>query len=163
MTPRKLLPALLLALVVLPATAQAQGRTLEALVQLHETQYGLHIAPERIDANVGDTIRMEVANLGQARHNLVVCATPGEETCASDRLAFTPNLASNATHVLTVTPPEPGTYAYYCDLPGHREGGMKGELVVQGEAKNETPLPALPLAALAALAAVLVLRRRESA
>ena len=26
---------------------------------------------------------------------------------------------------------EPGTYEYYCPVPGHTEGGMKGELVVE--------------------------------
>lgn len=163
MNPRTLLAPLLLALVALSGPAQAQeGRTLEALVQLHETQYGLHIAPERIDANVGDTVRVEVLNLGQARHNLVVCATPGAQTCATDRMAFTPNLASNETHRLTLAPTAPGTYAYYCDLPGHREGGMKGELVVQGSAANKTPAPALPLLLGAALVALVVLRRRSA-
>lgn len=30
-----------------------------------------------------------------------------------------------------VTPAAPGTYEFYCSIPGHREAGMKGTLVVQ--------------------------------
>ena len=26
---------------------------------------------------------------------------------------------------------KPGTYTYYCTLPGHREGGMEGKLTVK--------------------------------
>jgi uncharacterized cupredoxin-like copper-binding protein len=31
--------------------------------------------------------------------------------------------------MLTVTL-KPGTYTYYCSVPGHRSGGMQGKLVV---------------------------------
>lgn len=157
---RTLLPALLL-LGALPGTALAEEhRTIAVQAQLHELPFGFHIAPERIDASVGDTLTVEVINLGKTRHDLVFCAKPGPAPC-TERLAATPNaLATNETANLTVKPTQPGSYIYYCTLPGHLEGGMKGEMIVAGEAtQKETPGPAPLLVALAALGAALVLRR----
>ena len=31
---------------------------------------------------------------------------------------------------VTFTPTDPGTYEFYCTIPGHREAGMVGSLVV---------------------------------
>ena len=52
---------------------------------------------------------------------------------ASGATAWTPRARSStraSTSTATATL-EAGTYEYYCPVPGHTEGGMKGELTVE--------------------------------
>ena len=44
------------------------------------------------------------------------------------------------------TADQPGTFAYYCAIPGHRQAGMEGTLIVgaEGEAQASADLPDLP-------------------
>lgn len=158
---RTLLALTLLALL-LPsaATGQEGSRTIAVQAQLHDTALGPHMVPERIDARVGDTLVVEVVNQGTTKHNVVFCAEPKESATCAERLAFTPLMDPGAVRNLTFTVTEPGTFEYYCDVPGHRQGGMRGELLVQGEAKKETPLPGLALALLALAGLALATRRR---
>jgi uncharacterized cupredoxin-like copper-binding protein len=37
----------------------------------------------------------------------------------------------NATNQVTFTPTRPGTYEFYCTVPGHKEAGMVGTMVVE--------------------------------
>lgn len=39
--------------------------------------------------------------------------------------------SANSTSTQTITPMENGTYEFYCSLPGHKENGMKGTLIVK--------------------------------
>ena len=48
----------------------------------------------------------------------------GEELAGSD--VVTDGETTEASAEL-----EPGEYAYYCAVPGHREGGMEGTLTVE--------------------------------
>jgi plastocyanin len=49
-------------------------------------------------------------------------------TASGSVLGSTPTF-KGGTKMLTVTL-KPGTYTYYCSVPGHRQGGMQGKLVV---------------------------------
>jgi len=79
-------------------------------------------------------------------HNMAYSSTrlqvqPGEHTITLDNADFVPHtftidaLGINLTvpargeDQLTIILP-PGTYTFYCDIPGHPEAGMVGELVV---------------------------------
>lgn len=169
MTTRTLLAALLLLGATLPwhAVQAQEGRTIAIQAQLHETSFGLHLVPERMDARVGDTLVVEVVNQGSARHDVVFCGDPpgGSGTC-NDKWAASPILDGGQSANVTIKVTKAGTFEYFCDLPGHKQGGMKGELVVQeapGGSKKATPGPAPILALLAvAAAALLVLPRRRS-
>lgn len=157
MTLRLLLAATLLLLPTALAAEQQHA------VYLHEYTGGLHIVPEEIRANVGDTLRFDVLNQGTAPHNLIVCGdgTKPQEAC-TDRWGFTPMLEANQSAPLTFTIEKAGTFDYYCSIPGHKGGGMKGLLIVSGGDESSS-IPALPVAGVLALLATLALVGRRRA
>ncbi|HEX7167187.1 MAG TPA: multicopper oxidase domain-containing protein [Acidimicrobiales bacterium] len=78
----------------------------------------LFIEPASITAPAGATL--EVTNTGKTPHNLRVV----EAGIAS------PMLAAGESGQLVLGDLAPGTYALHCDVPGHAEAGMTGELTV---------------------------------
>ena len=142
------------ALAVLLTLPAADARTLAA--QLHDNP--LHLAPERMTAAVNETVTIEVMNRGKASHDFLVCSLPADGGC-SRPLAFTPLIAPGKAANVTFTPAQAGEYEYYCKVPGHKEGGMRGTLYVGLEPEKDSP--ALPLlAVLAGLCLVALVRRR---
>jgi len=64
------------------------------------------------------TIRLE--NAGRVVHNLTV-----------DELGIEIVVTRGGRSEVILTDAEPGTYAFYCSISGHREAGMEGTLVIQ--------------------------------
>ena len=132
-----LIAALLVATV--PAEAQwppggcaKSGTVIECDVQIHEFHPGgpYHVVPERIDANVGDTLKLHVTNKGNSTHNMVVCGDgkTASDKCA-DKWAFTNNIDPNSTKNITVESlAKGGTFYYYWLLPGHAPISLAGNL-----------------------------------
>lgn len=152
----------LLALAAAAAPAAAQERVTEHTIYLHEFTGGLHVQPERIHARVGDTLNVTVVNSGATPHNLVFCGdgTTHVERCEK-RWAFTGMIPASQSASVTLRVEEEGTFDYYCDIPGHKSGGMGGQLIVQGDAAKKTvPAPGLALVAAALAGALLLARRR---
>ena len=86
-----------------------------------------------IEANVGDKIVFNVDNGGKSFHSFGVTAqeegfsgiiTGTEIGSASNPLK--PGQSGTSEFV----PSEPGTYYYICTVPGHREQGMVGQIIV---------------------------------
>jgi uncharacterized cupredoxin-like copper-binding protein len=89
-------------------------------VTIHAFDIGFR--EKRVTAPAGQ-VKIAEVNDGQIRHTLVIEHVPdlklavgghGEEDEATVNL-------------------KPGTYTYYCDVPGHRQAGMEGVLVVAPE------------------------------
>lgn len=59
-----------------------------------------------------------------------IAQTPGEaasiEVAPAVQIASMPGMSA----LVTFTPTEPGTYEFYCAVPGHREAGMVGTVIV---------------------------------
>lgn len=86
-----------------------------------------------ITASVGDKLVFNLVNEGISFHAFGVTAEasgtggifPGSEIGTA-----TSPLTKGQTGTSEFIPPEPGTYYYLCTVPGHREQGMVGEIIV---------------------------------
>lgn len=79
----------------------------------------LQFEPTSLTASAG-TVTVELTSRGATEHTFVI-----EEL--DDTLVVEAAGGETATGTVEL---EPGTYTYYCDIPGHRAAGMEGELTV---------------------------------
>ena len=86
----------------------------------------LSFSPDGLDASAGN-LTIEYDNPSPVSHNVAV-ELEGKTIGESDTI-------SNAVATLELTGVEPGEYVYFCTIPGHREGGMEGDLTVSGPEK----------------------------
>jgi uncharacterized cupredoxin-like copper-binding protein len=96
-----------------------RGKTVDA-VDGKVTVVGedIYFVEERINAEPGP-LEITLRNEGAQRHTFVI-----------DDPEFKLDTGPGESDTGTVELTEPKTYAYYCDVPGHRQT-MNGELVVQ--------------------------------
>jgi plastocyanin len=78
--------------------------------------------PETLEASAGE-VTIDFQNPAAIEHDVVI-EQDGEDIAKSDLVADDENTSVSAEL-------EPGDYVYYCDVPGHREGGMEGTLTVE--------------------------------
>ncbi len=71
-------------------------------------------------AKVGELVALRLDNPHTAPHSFDV-----------DELNVHVPAAPGAQGLILFTPTTPGTYTYYCAIPGHRELGMEGTLIVE--------------------------------
>ena len=95
------------------------GQTIE--VELGE----LFIKPGSIEAAAGE-VTFEVSNNGKIEHNFAIQGS-----------SRTDMLAPGDSTRLTVSNLEAGEYTFLCEVAGHADGGMKGTLVVEGQAGEQ--------------------------
>ena len=98
-----------------------------------------------ITASVGDKIVFDIVSDGISFHALGVTAEesgvagifPGSEVGTA-----TKPLTKGQSGTSEFIPPEPGTYYYICTVPGHREQGMVGEIIVTEASAEAAPAEA---------------------
>jgi len=78
--------------------------------------------PDVITAKAGSKVTLSVQNTGNTAHNFVSPAL----NVAGDDIAI-----QKTTPVNFTVPSQPGTYQFWCNIPGHAEAGMVGEIIVQ--------------------------------
>ena len=71
---------------------------------------------------VGETVKITIENLENLEHDFLI----DELHVHSEHLR-----QEGDTSVMVFTAHTPGTYNYYCSIPGHRDAGMEGTIIVE--------------------------------
>jgi plastocyanin len=89
--------------------------------------YDISFAPNLLTMSADGPVTVVVVNHGAVAHNFSVTdhKNPGVKN-----LAISIDVDPGQTKTVTVKAP-PGTYYFYCDVPGHEQAGMFGYLQVK--------------------------------
>ncbi len=86
------------------------------------------VANPRLQVDVGDMVEIVLVNGDNIQHNLNV---PDFEAKSEDVI----NQDQQTSLVFEAG--QEGVYPYFCDIPGHRQAGMEGELIVGQPAEDQ--------------------------
>jgi len=104
----------------------------------------LQYQPATIEVMAGQPVKLTMRNNDSAEHDFSIMEIPMATMGATpapmaghDMAGMTadPQLhmaaAMGVTNTVEFTPTKPGTYEFFCTVPGHKDAGMKGTLVVK--------------------------------
>ena len=101
------------------ATPEAAGEAPDAATAQNVTAFDIYFEPKEITIPANTDVPFTLPNDGAAAHNFSI-----------DELGISIDLAPGSTEETVINAP-PGTYEYYCNVPGHKEAGMVGTLIVK--------------------------------
>jgi plastocyanin len=104
-----------------PAPASSPAGKTTKLKQAADAGGQLAFETQEMTAKAG-TVTIEFANMSPVEHNLTI-----EE--ANKKIAGATPTFVGGTRTLTLKL-SPGTYTFFCSVPGHRQAGMEGKLKV---------------------------------
>ena len=81
--------------------------------------------PNKFEATVGQKVTFKVTNKGTVEHTFVILGPDGSQELT--KLTTQPG----ETKTLEFTPTKALTYPIVCNIAGHKEAGMVGQLVAQ--------------------------------
>ena len=104
--------------------------------------------PAAVEVLAGQQLAVNMENMGTLEHDFVIQEIPVEATAAEsesddegmaantmDETEVEPAVHMGATagmsSSVTFIPTKPGTYEFFCAVPGHKEAGMTGTLTVR--------------------------------
>jgi uncharacterized cupredoxin-like copper-binding protein len=94
----------------------SSGKTSEVTLTLTEFKF----TPDTINAKVGERVKVTLDNKGALKHNI-----------KQADLNIDTAVEAGQTATFEFTPTKAGTFDFDCDVPGHKEAGMVGKIVVQ--------------------------------
>jgi plastocyanin len=105
----------------IPPSDATAGLSAEALTQLPVLVSGRNtFSQAELRARVGETLALRLENSDTQAHYFDI-----------DELNVRVAMPSGKPALALFTPTTPGSYTFYCHIPGHREAGMVGTLVVE--------------------------------
>lgn len=121
-----------------PGDPRRASRTIEIVMQERDGRM-LYI-PNRIEVRRGEQIRFVLRNEGEIDHEFLL-ATEAENMKHAEEMMKNPDMEHDDPNGKRVKPKATaeilwrftnrGTFEYGCLIPGHREGGMIGRVIVK--------------------------------
>ncbi len=121
-----------------PGNPKKPARTVK--VSMQEEGKKMLYEPARIVVRKGEQIRFVLFNEGSEKHEFVL-ATVKENLKHAETMKKNPHMAHHDPNAITLAPYvggellwkfiKVGTFEYGCLIPGHREAGMHGVIVVK--------------------------------
>jgi plastocyanin len=94
----------------------------EAIVEEHDLaleMFDIGFDPVELTIQANEDVTVSLNNTGAAMHNFSI-----------DELELSVDVGPGQTHGVTINA-DPGEYAFYCNVIGHRAAGMEGTLIVE--------------------------------
>jgi len=121
-----------------PGDSAKGGRVIQ--VVMTETDSGMAFTPARIEIRQGEQVQLVLRNGGELAHELVIGTIEANRRHAGE-MASRPDMAHEDPNAKRLRPKtsgvlrwqftQAGTFEYACLIPGHREAGMVGTVVVK--------------------------------
>lgn len=92
-----------------------------AVITVEGTEFAFN--PHEVTVKKGEEVTIIFENVGNIAHNLGIGAF-GVRTDTILRIR-------DGTDEITFTPTKTGTFPFWCAVPGHRDAGMEGNLIVK--------------------------------
>jgi plastocyanin len=102
------------------STGGVSAAALAKLPALATLPNGFRFDRTELRAKVGETVALRLSNQDTSAHSFDI-----------DEFGIHTLLPAGATSLALFTASTPGTYTFYCSIPGHREAGMVGTLIVE--------------------------------
>jgi uncharacterized cupredoxin-like copper-binding protein len=130
---------------VLPTLALVLSACAGPRVQeLNLTAMDMSFQPNALEVTAGVPVRLTMTNEGALEHDFSILEMPMETMGATavpmEGHDMTPMgeeaqlhmaVAMGTSNTVEFTPTKPGTYEFFCTVPGHKEAGMLGTMVVR--------------------------------
>ena len=101
------------------ATEEAAGEAPAPATAQNVTSFDIYFEPTEVTIPANTDVPFTLPNDGAAAHNFSI-----------DELGISIDQAPGSTQETVINAP-PGTYEYYCNVPGHKAAGMVGTLIVE--------------------------------
>ena len=100
--------------------AAACGPARSGLPEVRVVMSDFSFSPQRVEIPAGRKVELKLTNKGRLEHDIT-----------ADGVGFHVHVMSGERLALEAGPFEPGEYAFFCSVVGHREAGMVGTMVVR--------------------------------
>jgi uncharacterized cupredoxin-like copper-binding protein len=109
-------------------------------IAMQEEAGKMKFSPARVEVKRGEQIRFVLSNIGELDHEFVLATTEENEKHAKE-MEKNPDMEHDDPNAKRIAPKKKneivwkftkaGTFEYGCLIPGHREAGMIGTIIVK--------------------------------